>query len=222
MGPYDRIRQSSAVADRLVASKIVRSSARAHEPDGPDAALVAALCGGSEAAFTLLVDQHHEAMVRVASLFVCGRAAAEDVVQDVWMIVVGQITTFQGRCSLKTWIFRILTNRAKTAGQRDARNTPMSMMPGLDWGGREPASRPDDSILMEEAMAVVRDAICDLPRNQRQVITLRDVDGYGAAEVCERLELTEGNQRVLLHRARSQVRTRVLDYDDHVMSADAQ
>ena len=209
------------MAARFAPSVLTRSSADDLASEARDAALVASLCGGSEAAFKRLVEEHHGEMVRVAARFVCGQAAAEDVVQDVWMVVVRRIGTFEGRCSLKTWIFRILTNRAKTAGQRDARNSPISMVPGLGWEGWEPSSLPDDSILMEDAMAVVREAISDLPQNQRQVITLRDVDGCGAAEVCERLELTEGNQRVLLHRARSRVRSRVQDYHDHVMSADA-
>ena len=94
------------------------------------------------------------------------------------------------------------------------------MIPGADFAGREPMADPDDRILMEDAMGVVRDAIRALPENQRQVITLRDVEGCGATEVCERLELTEGNQRVLLHRARSRVRRRVLDYRDRVEKDD--
>lgn len=204
------------MAERLASSAAALSPLGASESGAQDAALVCALCGGSEAAFTLIVDRYHAAMVRVASLFVCGQAAAEDVVQDVWVIVVRRIGSFEGRCSLKTWLFRIVTNRAKTAGQREGRHTPISMIPGADFGGREPMADPDDRILMEDAMGVVREAIRGLPENQRQVITLRDVEGCGATEVCERLGLTEGNQRVLLHRARSSVRRRVLDHRDRV------
>lgn len=207
------------MAERL-ASPAAALSPLGAESDAQDEALVCALCGGSEAAFTLIVDRYHAAMVRVASLFVCGQAAAEDVVQDVWVIVVRRIGTFEGRCSLKTWLFRIVTNRAKTAGQREGRHTPISMIPGADFAGREPMADPDDRILMEDAMGVVREAIRALPENQRQVITLRDVEGCGATEVCERLELTEGNQRVLLHRARSRVRRRVLDHRDRVEKDD--
>lgn len=181
--------------------------------DGADEdALVLALCCGSETAFALLVGEYHAAMVRVASLFVGGHAAAEDVVQDVWLIVLRSIDKFQGRSSLKTWIFRILTNRAKTAGQREGRSIPASMTSSAGWDTAEAVGQPEDRVLTEDALGVVHGAIGELPLNQRRVIVLRDVEGRGAQEVCGLLNLTEGNQRVLLHRARAQVRRRVQDY----------
>lgn len=208
------------MADRLATSTLACSTADTYQTDPQEAALVSALCAGSEAAFALLIDQYHPAMVRLASRFVCGHAAAEDVVQDVWLIVVRGITMFEGRCSLKSWIFRILTNRAQTAGQREGRIMPISVIPETTWTGREPRSIPEDSLLMEDVMGIVRGAIRDLPENQRQVITLRDIEDRGATEVCQLLRLTDGNQRVLLHRARSMVRQRVQDYHDQLENED--
>lgn len=194
------------MAARFAPSVLTRSSADDLASEAREAALVASLCGGSEAAFKRLVEEHHGEMVRVAARFVCGQAAAEDVVQDVWMVVVRRIGTFEGRCSLKTWIFRILTNRAKTAGQREGRHVGVPVAPTIDWAGREPVSVRDESVPMEHEMGIVRDAIRRLPPTQRHVITLRDIEGRGAREVCALLGLSEGNERVLLHRARTRVR----------------
>lgn len=182
-------------------------------PDWPggvnEIALVSALCCGSETAFALLVEEHHATMVRVALLFVNGHAAAEDVVQDVWLIVLSGIHKFQGRSSLKTWIFHILTNRAKTASRREGRSIPMSITPAVEWGIAERSGQPEDQVLIEDALGIVHDAIRELPLNQQRVIVLRDVEGRGAKEVCRLLNLSEGNQRVILHRARAQVRQRL-------------
>lgn len=222
--PWDRrinSEQQDAVPEHIASTAGARSVAGRYPPDAGDKALVAALCEGSEAAFNALVEEYHTTMVRIASRFVCGTAAAEDVVQDVWLIVIRQIDTFREHCSLKTWIFRILANRAKTAGQREARNMPISMVPTSSGEAREPRSGPEDSVLMKDTMNAVVEAIRELPLNQRQVLSLRDVDGCSAIEVCGLLELTEGNQRVLLHRARSKVRARMQDYHDRVENDDA-
>ena len=191
------------------------------KPDAQDAALVSALRRGDEAAFMFVVDEYHATMIRVASLFVSGQAAAEDVVQDVWLSVIRGIAAFQGRSSLKTWMFRILTNRAKSAGQRQGRTVPVAVLPGLDWRTLAPTSMPEYSILMEDSMNIVRAAIDELPKMQRKVITLRDVEGCGAAEVCELLQLTTGNQRVLLHRARARVRQCLQGYHERVEDSEA-
>jgi len=186
-----------------------------------EAALIAALCAGSDRAFREVVDRHNASMVRVAALFVRGHAAAEDVVQDVWLIVARQIGTFEARCSLKTWIFRILTNRAKTAGQRQARDVPMSAVAEIEWQAWEPSEAPEERILLEDTIDVVLEAIRELPPPQRQVISLRDIDGCTAEEVCARLDLNDGNQRVILHRARTKVRERLRTYHDEAERDDA-
>lgn len=176
--------------------------------------LVLALCSGSEMAFASLVEEHHAAMVRVASIFVGGHAAAEDVVQDVWLIVLRSIGGFQGRSSLKTWIFKILTNRAKTAGQRERRSLPLSTVLTSGWSGVDAMSQPENCVLAADALGTVRGAIGELPLNQRRVMYFRDIEGRAAKEVCDLLNLSESNQRVLLHRARAQVRLRMKGYHE--------
>ena len=194
--------------------------------------LLDALRAGDEAAFRSLVVRHHAAMVRVASAYVPSRAVAEEVVQETWLAVLEGLDRFEGRSSLKTWMFRILINRAKTRGVREHRSIPVSAFeradddeddgPAVDpdrffapehrWGGHwtRPPERwsdlPADRLTGKETLAVVDETIRSLPVQQRRVITLRDVEGWTSEEVCELLQLTEGNQRVLLHRARSKVR----------------
>ncbi|MGH9035674.1 MAG: RNA polymerase sigma factor [Acidimicrobiia bacterium] len=191
--------------------------------------LLDALRRGDEAAFRDLVVRHHAAMVRVAAAYVPSRAVAEEVVQETWLAVLEGLDRFEGRSSLKTWMFRILINRAKTRGVREHRNIPVSAFdsddgdgPSVDperflhgdhrWAGHwaappEPWSDlPADQVTGKETLAVVEETIRGLPIAQRRVITLRDVDGWTSEEVCDLLDLTEGNQRVLLHRARSRVR----------------
>lgn len=170
-------------------------------------------------------------MLRLANFYVPDRMAAEDVVQDTWLGVLQGIHRFEGRASLKTWIFRILTNRAKTRRQREARSLPFSALADFDeadepavdssrfnpadasqWPGhwvafpRNRTELPEDRVLSRETLAVVLQAIAVLPPAQREVITLRDVEGWSSADVREALEIGEANQRVLLHRARSKVR----------------
>jgi RNA polymerase sigma-70 factor (ECF subfamily) len=207
----------------------------ARRPPSDDAALVAGLRAGDREAFETMIERHHATMVRVASLFVRDRAVAEEVAQETWLAVLEGIDRFEERSSLKTWIFRILTNRAKTRAQREGRSVPLSALrpaqvgePAVDAdrflgpGGPEPgawASPPRDwetipehRLLSQETLAMVARAIEELPAAQREVIRLRDVEGWSAAEVCDALGITDGNQRVLLHRARSKVRQALEDY----------
>jgi RNA polymerase sigma-70 factor (ECF subfamily) len=204
-------------------------SAPAPMNDGAaDAALVAALRAGDEAAFTALIDRHHAALVRHAMVYVRDRAVAEEVAQETWLGLLRGLDGFAGRSSLKTWLFRILTNQAKRRGAREGRSIPFSALapghgepavdpdrffpPGDEWAGhfideqRDWCRNPEEVLLSAELKAVVEVAIAALPPAQREVITLRDVDGFSAAEVCNVLGLSDTNQRVLLHRARAKVR----------------
>ncbi len=188
---------------------------------------LAALRAGDEAAFLSLVSRHHRAMVRVASLYVRSRASAEEVVQDAWLGVLRGLHLFEGRSSLRSWIFRILVNCAKTRGASEGRSVPISALAepsdeegpavppdrflgdGERWAGHwsdPPEPWPDAQVESSEMVALVREGIATLPEAQRTVMTLRDVEGWDSGQVCELLALSEGNQRVLLHRARSKVR----------------
>lgn len=203
----------------------------------PDADTVAALRRGDEAAFLALVDRHHAALVRVATAYVGRRAVAEEVAQETWLAVVRGLDAFAGRSSLKTWIYSILVNRARTIAVREGRSLPFADL--ADAGAGEPAveperflppgdadagwwasyprdwsTLPEARLLADEVRAQVEQAIAVLPPAQRTVITLRDVEGWSAAEVCTTLELSEANQRVLLHRARSRVRRALEQYLD--------
>ena len=188
---------------------------------------------GDEQAFASIIDRHHASMLRVARSYVATREAAEDVVQETWLGVINGIGRFEERSSLKTWIFRILVNRAKTRGERDARTRPFSSLgdpnePTVDpgrfhtqgrWAGfwsAPPTSHsvPEDHVVQAEVGRQLLAAIDQLPESHRIVITLRDIQGLSAPEVCELLDLSEANQRVLLHRARAKARAtleRVLD-----------
>jgi RNA polymerase sigma-70 factor (ECF subfamily) len=196
--------------------------------------LVEALRAGDERAFEQLIRMYQAALVRVAQIYVSSRAVAEEVVQETWLAVLNGIDRFEGRSSLKTWIFRILANRAKTRAERERRTIPFSALrnpegvpePAVDadrfrdpedprWPGHwasPPRDWPEDRMLADETQMVIADAIERLPAAQRAVITLRDVQGWSAEEVCNALELTETNQRVLLHRARSKVRRALEEY----------
>jgi RNA polymerase sigma-70 factor (ECF subfamily) len=199
-----------------------------------DAPLVAALRAGDEAAFRELIRRYGAGMLRVAQMYVSSRAVAEEVVQEAWLGVLNGIDRFEGRSSLKTWLFRIVANTAKTRGVREARSLPFSAFADdegeatvspdrfLGSGERFPghwavppgnwARLPEGSLLAAETMDVVRRAIDRLPPAQRSVLTLRDVEGLEADEVCNALDLTETNQRVLLHRARAKVRAALEEY----------
>ena len=200
-----------------------------------EVALVDALRRGDEKAFATLIDRYHSALFRLALMYVATKEQAEDVVQETWIAVLNGIDRFEGRSSLKTWIFRILVNRAKTKGVRESRSVPFSSLvselderePSVDPARFQERGRtagawaappeswegiPEDRLLSSEARARVEEAIAMLPDTQRAVITLRDLKGFTAQEACDVLGLTEANQRVLLHRARSKVRARLEEY----------
>jgi RNA polymerase sigma-70 factor (ECF subfamily) len=184
--------------------------------------LVEALRNRDEQVFEQLIRMYQSALVRVAQMYVSSRAIAEDVVQESWLAVLNGIDRFEGRSSLKTWIFRIVANRAKTRGQREARSRPFSALeseasvdPGRFVEGQwsaPPESWPEERLLGAETLRVIGDAIEALPPSQRAVITLRDVQGWSAEEVRNALELSETNERVLLHRARAKVRAALEAY----------
>jgi RNA polymerase sigma-70 factor (ECF subfamily) len=200
-----------------------------------DAELVQELRDGDEDAFRRLIDDHGPSLLRVAMSYVGTRAAAEEVVQETWVGVVKGVDGFEGRSSLRTWIFTILSNTAKTRAARERRVTPFSSLvrgdeddPAVDPDRFLPADHesdpghwaiaprhwptPEQGLLSSEIREVILDAIEELPSSQRVVITLRDIEGRPAHEVCEALDLTEGNQRVLLHRGRSRVRAELERY----------
>lgn len=195
--------------------------------------LVEALRRGDEAAFEQLVRMYHASLLRVARLYVSSRSVAEEVVQETWVGVLNGIARFEGRSSLKTWIFRILTNTAKTRGIREGRSVPFSSLQGEDLSGptvdpdrflpsghpiepgawaAPPVPLPEQALLADETLRIVEAAIEALPPAQRAVITLRDVEGWSSDEVRNALELTETNHRVLLHRARAKVRRALEEY----------
>ena len=197
-------------------------------PHDEDAELLRSLRAGDEQAFMALVDKYGPSLLRVAMLYVSSRAVAEEVVADTWLAVVTGLERFEGRSSLKTWLFRILSNKAKTRGQREARSLPFSSFAGdgdegdtavdVDRFARDghwvapPRGVPEERLLAGETRGVVERAIAALPPNQRAVITLRDVEGLSAEEACNVLDLSETNQRVLLHRARAKVRAALERY----------
>ena len=196
-----------------------------------DAALVEALKNGDQEAFAGLVDELTPALMRLAMAHVPSRAIAEDVVQDTWLGVIKGIDRFEGRSALRTWIFQILLNIARTRGKREQRSLPFSSLrrraqegrdePAVDadrfqgrdgqrpgWWARPPSEWEgvDARIENDELRDRLLEAIADLPPRQRDVIVLRDIQGYSAEEACNILDLTETNQRVLLHRARAMAR----------------
>ena len=197
-------------------------------PTTEDLSLVERLRAGDEAAFMQLVDQLQPAMLRVARMYVSTAAVAEEVVQDAWLGVLRGLQSFEGRSSLRTWIFRILTNIAKTRGQREGRSLPFASLAGddLDAPAVDPSrfdppegprgrwstlpedwsDIPEERLLGHETLDVVGRAIASLPPIQAEVIRLRDALGWTSEEVRNALDLTETNQRVLLHRARAKVR----------------
>jgi RNA polymerase sigma-70 factor, ECF subfamily len=199
-------------------------------------ALATRLRDGDETAFAELVTVYYGPMKRLALMYVPNAAVAEEVVQEAWLAVFEGINRFEGRSSLKTWIFRILLNIAMTRGQRENRSVPFSSLARPEREAEEPILEPErflpaehpnwpgawaisphgwehlpeERLLAVETRSHVRDAIEMLPIQQRQVIALRDVEGWTSGEVCNALDISETNQRVLLHRARSKVR-RVLE-----------
>jgi RNA polymerase sigma-70 factor, ECF subfamily len=223
---------SAANSFRFLPGEVV-TPAQAHPRTGSTASqeveLVARLRAGDEQAFEGLVEEYYATMLSVARGYVRSRAVAEEVVQEAWLGVLKGIDRFEGRSSLKTWIMRILVNIAMTRGTREARSQPFSSFaigddePAVDadrfrdpsdgfaghWRAypRNWSTLPDGAVLGKETLSVVMQTIEQLPDAQRLVITMRDVAGCKSEEVCEALDVSEGNQRVLLHRARSRVRT---------------
>jgi RNA polymerase sigma-70 factor (ECF subfamily) len=201
-----------------------------------DLLLVERLRAGDEDAFMMLVEQHQAMMLRVARMYVSSQAVAEEVVQDAWLGILQGLPGFESRSSLRTWMYRILANIAKTRGQREGRSQPFSSLVDPDAGpsvpeswfhgpGHEGAggwstlpndwrSVPEDRLLAGETIRVVGEAIEALPPAQAEVIRLRDVMGWTSEDVRNVLDLSETNQRVLLHRARSRVRRAVDEYLD--------
>lgn len=202
-----------------------------------EARLLESLRRGDESAFMALLDLHNAALLRLAMVYVRSRAVAEEVVQETWLGVIRGIDSFEGRSSLKTWIFRILANQAKTKALREGRTVPFSSLES-ELDSAEPAvaperfadsghprwphhwttppvsweAVPEERLLSSETLSRIQDAIDVLPDAQRTVITLRDVEGWRAEEVCDLLAISEANQRVLLHRARSKVRRALEEY----------
>jgi len=198
--------------------------------------LVLALRAGDEDAFTNLVNRYQSAMLQVALTYVGSRAIAEEVVQEAWLGVLNGLGRFEGRSQLKTWIMRIVINRAKRRGSEEARTTPFSGVqpawrdsgqsvdpdrfrgafdpwPGHWWSPPSNwAGTPEARLLSGEMFDQLRRAVAGLPERQREVITLRDILGYSGAEVCNVLAISDTNERVLLHRARSRVRAAVERY----------
>lgn len=208
----------------------------------PDDELVMRLKAGDELAFRSLIDEYNAPLRRVARSYVATDAAADEVVQDTWVGVLRGIDRFEQRSSLKTWIYRILLNIARTRGVRDKRSIPFSSLGRDDEDGPtfEPErfqhandpypghwagfpmrwhDQPEIRAVGHETIAVVRAALETLPPNQQEVVRLRDIEGWTSAEVCNALDLTETNQRVLLHRGRAKLRAALETYFGEAMSA---
>jgi RNA polymerase sigma-70 factor (ECF subfamily) len=194
-----------------------------------DRELVRALQQGDELAFMSLVERYHSSLVRIARMYVPSNEVAEEVVQETWIAVLNGIGRFERRSSLKTWIYSIVINIAKTRGQRERRSIPFSASatPGSDEPAVDPDrflstggwalgptawETPEESLLSGETRELILRTIDGLTDSQKEVITLRDVEGWSSEEVCNALEISETNQRVLLHRARSKVRAALERY----------
>ena len=198
----------------------------------PDLGLLARIRAGDEAAFVMLVDRYATSMLRVAQMYTPSRAVAEEVVQETWLGVLGGLDRFEGRSTLRTWIFRILVNQAKTRGERERRTVPFATLASreldADFSAVDPErflpadhdrwphhwatpprrweDSPQDSLEARETLRIARGAIDQLPPMQRAVITMRDLEGWDGVDTAAALGISEGNQRVLLHRARSRTR----------------
>jgi len=183
----------------------------------PDAALVDALRAGDEAAFVSLVRRYHPRLLRFAETLVPSRAVAEEVVQDTWLGVVKGIHKFEGRSSVRTWLFRVLVKRARSAGAREPHNVPLDDEDALDgrFAANDHWSRPPDAwsdrvdskLVADQLASGVLACLPQHPAAQRQVMTLRDLEDVDAVDTCDLLGISVANQRVLLHLARSRVRS---------------
>ena len=230
--PWGSLRDSTSPA--ATRSHTPRSTADSGTRAAPaaDRAFLERLRNGDDSAFAELIDCYHGPLLRLAMIFVSSRAVAEEVVQDTWLGVLDGLVSFEGRSTLKTWVFRILANRAKTRAVRERRSLPFSDI--FDTGaGSEPAvntarfrdngawevpprrwehATADRLLMSHQAVQRLKAAIAALPENQRAVVTLRDVEGLDSEEACRLLGITEINQRVLLHRARSKLRAELEGY----------
>lgn len=201
-----------------------------------DSLIVRALRERDEGAFEQLLDRYYAPMLRLAWSYVRSRDEAEEVVQDTWLAVLRGIDRFEGRSALKTWIFRILVNRARTRAKRESRSIALSSLERPSDSHREPSvdsilaasphagespfgsgpssflRPPDEQLLAAELRTQIDTAVRALPPRQQEVITLRDIHGWSGEEVCDLLEITDANQRILLHRARVRVREAILPY----------
>ena len=203
-------------------------------PPSEDRDLVIALRAGDEAVFTCLVREHGPGMLRVARRYVSTRAVAEEVVQEAWLAALHSLERFEGRSSLQTWLYRILMNTAMSRGEREARSIPFATLAG-EGGEGEPTvdpsrfqaegrwvghwstppeswASPEPRLLEAETREVIDQAIAQLPEAQAIVITMCDIEGFEPEEICNVLDITLTNQRVLLHRARARVRQALEDY----------
>ncbi|WP_024799490.1 RNA polymerase sigma factor [Nocardia sp. BMG51109] len=201
----------------------------------PDDVLADRLRTGDEQSFELVLDAWSASMLRLARSFVSSEASAEEVVQETWLAVIRGVGNFEGRSSLKTWVFRILVNTAKKRGVKESRTIPFGSLTSDDEGatvdpgrfrpagdrypghwlpGEQPErwSEPENAAEHSEVLRIVGAAVATLADRSRIVITLRDVEGYSSEEVCEMLDISPGNQRVILHRARAIVRAALEEY----------
>lgn len=236
-----RLSMKTSSAVRFTAVGATTSQKEASEafattrPSSADLRLLARLRAGDDSAVSELVRRYHSSLMRLALAFLPNEALAEEAVQDTWAAVLDGLASFEGRSSLKTWIFRILTNRAKTRLVREARSVPFSALAGEDsdevavnsgrfagdghWAKSPPsfsAENPEKQLIEKEAMSCLDCALQQLPLNQRAVVTLRDVQGTDSDEVCNILGISETNQRVLLHRGRSKLRSAL---EEHLIGA---
>ena len=183
-----------------------------------DVSLLRRLRDGDEQAFVALVGRYHSSMLRLALSFVSSEAVAEEVVQDTWLAVLRGLSRFEERSSLRTWLFTILVNRARTTGVREARTVPVADAgPAVDASRFGPsgawssppehwAEEAENRIDAAKLSGLLRSGLDDLPGRQREVVLLRDVEGLSSSEVCAVLAISVANQRVLLHRGRSRLR----------------
>jgi RNA polymerase sigma-70 factor (ECF subfamily) len=227
----ERIKQPAKQPDRASAQNHTTGAST------DDIYLVEMLRNGNEGAFVSLVERYQAPMLHLAMVYVPERAVAEEIVQEAWVGVLQGLKRFEERSSLKTWIFRILTNCAKTRAVREKRSVPFSSLSDLDGNLDGPAVDPDrffpadsqtpghwvsppanwddmpeNRLLSQETMACILSAAEALPPSQQAVIMLHDIEGWTAEEICNVLDISETNQRALLHRARSKVRRALEQY----------
>lgn len=225
-----RAQSEARVESGEQASDVSESREHSLPVDAGDQEVIDEILAGNEAAFNLLLQRHHAAMIRLARGFVGSQASAEEVVQESWIGVLRGLERFEGRSALKTWIFRILVNRCITRRKKEGRRIPFSSIGGDDaepavdpsrfsgrgtWGQppeQWDSDTPERILMRREAMGLVEKALEDVPERQRIVVIMRDVEGFTSEDVCNALDISASNQRVLLHRGRTKVRRALEDY----------